>query len=79
MPQTADGEQNKETKTNAYESVEDRLKTDSINDVNEQAESKQEGYGLQPDKRAARTIGTRGLGLIDELLQLAKILWPLFT
>jgi hypothetical protein len=79
MSRAADCKQNEETKPDAYEGIEDRLDTDPINYVNEEADAKEEGYALEPDERSSRTVGTCGLRLVHEFLQLAKILWPLFA
>ena len=79
MAQAADCQQDEKTKSNANESVEDGLQTDAIYNVNEEAEAEEKGYDLEPDKRTPGAIRTCGLALINEFLQLAKILWPLFA
>jgi len=76
MSGAADSEQDKKPKTDANESIEDGLNADAIDYVNEEAESQQKGYDLQPNERAARTFWTGGLALINEFLKLAKILGP---
>src|SRR5712691_6324478 len=71
-----DCEQEKETKTDAREGIEDRLDTYAINHVNKESEPEKKGESLKRNEGTTRIAGGGRLGFFDECRYL--VILPVF-
>jgi hypothetical protein len=72
VTQSTQTEDNEKAEADTQQRVEKRLHADTIDDVDEQTETKQKGQGLKPDKRPSRVIGS-GFGFFGEFFNVTGL------